>query len=1146
MRRTANRAGAAVIAAAAAAALLAGLTTPAGAAPPRPLPAGGQTAGQTAGQTTGQAAGQDAGQGPARITLVTGDRVTTDAAGRPVGIERARGREHVPFVTERHGDRISVVPLDAQRLIAEGRLDARLFDLTELRRPEHLRRGDDLRLIIGYESAAPAAQAGPSARAGVRATPGLRVSRTYDTLAADAVSAAPRDAAAVWEALTDLTPSAAGGPGRRTTAPGIATVWLDGVRTARLDRSTRQIGADRAWAAGYDGTGVKIAVLDTGIDATHADLASKVAAAQNFSTDADTLDHVGHGTHVASIAAGSGARSGGAFKGVAPGATLLSGKVLNQAGGGYESGILAGMEWAAAQGADIVNLSLGGPDTPQTDPLEAAVNRLSAERGILFAVSAGNSGARGAGTISSPGSADAALTVGAVDDADVLAPFSSRGPRTGDGAVKPDVTAPGVDTTAAAAPGSVIDREVGQNPPGYLTISGTSMAAPHAAGAAALLKQRHPRWTGADLKGVLTGSARAGSHSPFQQGSGRIAVDRALGQSVVAEPVSAVFGVQPWPHHDDTPQTRQVTYRNLGDTPVTLDLAVEGTAPGGSPAPAGFFGLDAARVTVPAGGSASVGLTVDTRIGGTEDGTYHAYVVATGGGQSVRTAVVADREPESYDLTIRHLGRDGAPPAAYRTTVQGTEGAATGRRFQPYDASGTVTVRVPRGGYLLNANLAADPADQNKGVDWIAQPRLEITGDTTVTVDARTTRPVDITVPSATAVQGFAVPSYTLRTAGLRQGFSWLLDSYAALRTRHLGPDAAPGTLTQQWDAHWSDGPDEEYHVALGGPVDRLGTGYTRHLRPRDLATVAVEQGSSAAGQQGILTVLGWLPSEDGASGSWAPRPLPTTATLRLSTVDRARWEMTFEQADGVDENGFPRIRSLYALDAPRSFEGGRHYRERFNTAVFGPRSDGALGLYRTGNTITGAGLPLLADGEGHIGELYGVTGDTVLYRNGVVAARTDRPLPLSGSLAVPPDPGTSATYRLTTRMDHDPALGGTSTRILASWTFRSQESAERTRLPASTVRFTPRTSLSGTLPAGRTVRVPVTVQGPAADTGVRSLSVYASYDDGYTWLPLTVKDGAAQVKNPARGGAVSLRGVVTDTAGNRSEVSVIRAYLTD
>lgn len=161
------------------------------------------------------------------------------------------------------------------------------------------------------------------------------------------------------EALTDH-----GKDGARATAAGIGKVWLDGIRRASLDRSVEQIGADKAWAAGYDGKGVKIAVLDTGIDKAHDDLKTQVVGEKNFSTSPDTADRVGHGTHVASIAAGTGATSGGRYKGVASGAKIISGKVLNDEGSGDDSSIIAGMEWAAAEGADVVNLSLGGPDSP--------------------------------------------------------------------------------------------------------------------------------------------------------------------------------------------------------------------------------------------------------------------------------------------------------------------------------------------------------------------------------------------------------------------------------------------------------------------------------------------------------------------------------------------------------------------------------------------------------------------------------------------------------------------------------------------------------------------------------------------------------------------------------------------------------------
>ncbi|WP_328968405.1 S8 family peptidase [Streptomyces sp. NBC_00239] len=1121
LRKELKRAGAAGVAAAAAVALLAGLTTPSAAQTVR-------TADPFAAAAPTTAA---AGKGLTRITLVTGDRVVVDAKGRAVGLERAPGRARIPVSVQHDRGHTSVVPADARRLIADGTLDARLFDITERSRPEYrAAHGDRLRLIVGYRGAAPAA------RAALHSAGDTEVRRTFTSIGAEALSAAPRDAAEVWEALTDR-----GGAGSRTAAAGIARIWLDGIRTASLDKSTRQIGADKAWAAGYDGKGVKIAVLDTGVDAAHADLAGQVLAEKNFSSSADAKDRFGHGTHVASIAAGTGAASGGTYKGVAPGAKLLNAKVLDDNGSGDDSGILAGMEWAVAQGADVVNLSLGGGDTPELDPLEAAVNRLSADKGVLFAIAAGNNGQGGPGTVSSPGSADAALTVGAVNVADKLAPFSSIGPRVGDGAIKPDVTAPGVAITAAAAPGSVIEREVGQKPPGYLTISGTSMATPHVAGAAALLKQQHPQWKGDRLKGVLTASTKPGAYSAFQQGSGRIAVDRAIRQSVVAEPVSLSYGVQQWPHQDDKPVTKDLTYRNLGSAPVTLDLAVATTGPDGKPAPAGFFTLGARKVTVPAGGTATVALTADTRGDDNRDGAYSAYVTATGGGQSVRTAAAVDRESESYDVTVKQIGRDGKPAAYSGSTLIGLSGPASQRRFEGSDASGTFTLRVPRGGYLLDAIFINNLEDIRAGVDWIAQPRLTVRGNTTLTVDARTARPVDITVPAAGAKSLFASPSYWVRSGANEFGFGWWLDSYEGFRTGHRGPDADFGTLTQQFDAHWQKGASDEYHAVLGGPVRRLANGYTKHLRAADLATVTVDQGVAAAGKEGALNALGWLPAPTGASSVSIPRPLPTTATMHLSTLAGVRWDTRFEQSAGRDADGFPIVEAQYGTDSPKAYQGGKSYRERFNTGVFGPKVGSGLGVLRHRNTITGL-LPLFADGSNHSGASNYTKAETVLYRNGVPVGRSSTPPQGEDSFTVPAG---DAAYKLTAKVDRSPLLSMVSTRVQASWWFRSQKTAKAEQLPVSVVRFRPELALDNTSPAGRTVTVPLTVQGPAKGSGLKSLAAYVSYDDGYTWKALTVTDGRVSVKNPAKGKRVSLRAVVVDRGGNKADLSIIGAYCT-
>ncbi|MDO0916701.1 S8 family serine peptidase [Streptomyces sp. DT2A-34] len=1065
----------------------------------------------------------DAIRAGAHITLITGDRVVVDAKGRVAGLQRAKGREEIPVQVSKVDGHTLVIPADAARLIATGKLDRRLFDVTELNKPATRKaQQQGLKLIIGYTGTAVAAKADVHHVGKVR--------RTLKSLNADAVLASKDDAADLWSAVTD---DASGGA---RTAPGIASVWLDGVRKASLDKSVPQIGADKAWAAGYDGKGVKVAILDTGIDDTHPDLKGQVIAAKNFSGAATTADKNGHGTHVASTVAGTGAASPAGspkHRGVAPGAKLLIGKVLDDEGLGDDSGIIAGMDWAAEQGADIVNLSLGTEDSVGIDPLEARVNKLSAEKGILFAIAAGNSGENGAQTVGSPGSAEAALTVGAVDDNDKLAEFSSIGPGL-DGAIKPDVTAPGVGITAAAAKGSEIAHEVGENPAGYVSISGTSMATPHVAGAAAILKQQHPKWTYTELKGALAGSSKGGKYSPFQQGSGRIQVDKALKQTVIADPVSVTFGVQQWPHTDDTPVTEKVTYKNLGTTAVTLDLSLTATDPKGQAAPAGFFTLGAKTLTVPAGGKASADLTVNTKLGGTVDGVYFAYVTATGAGQSVRTAAAVQREVESYKVTLDYIGRDGKPdPTAY-SGLFGYGGLAKGRNFlTALDGSGTATLRVPKGTYLLDTWMWGD------GLDWVLQPKLSVTKDVSVTLDARTTKTADITVPDPKAKPFSAAIGYSYDPAQFGGGF--ILPSLKDVRIAHLGADVTG--LTQVWGGQWTKGAGEAYAVVTEAKVKRFQGDKVRHFKASELSTVKTKLGVSAAGKVAMLVPIADLPGSEDAfpGGGSALQRLPAARTLHVSTGEKAKWKFLFAQFAESDDSEMPTPETTYESNA-QNFKAGKKYEAVFNKAVIGPSVGRGFGLRREGNAIYGA-LPVFADSEMHAGESSFSSARTALYRNGTEVGSSDAPLYgyqyFNKYFQVPAG---DASYKLTTTVKRSAKIAAASTRIDASWTFRSKK-VEFAQLPASSVRFNPAVGLDSKAPAGKKVSIPLTIQGSAAGKNLKSLSVYVSYDYGKTWKKVTVKKGKISVKNPAKGKGISFHAKVADKKGNKSTISIYNAY---
>jgi subtilisin family serine protease len=1012
------------------------------------------------------------------ITLVTGDTVVY-SGDQARSVRPGPGRDGMAFSVHRTDDHLYVIPADAMSRVARGTVDRRLFDLTALTEFGYDRR-DTVPLIV--------TGTGASAR-GATSLPSI------GGYAMDARKGAD------WRTLT--------------TTRGVTKIWLDGKRTVLLDHSVPQIGAPAAWEAGYTGEGTKVAVIDTGVDQTHPDLADREIAEQNFSEAPDNVDHFGHGTHVASIVAGTGAKSGGKYRGVASGASILDAKVLDDFGSGQESWIIAGMEWAAQQGADVANMSLGGGDSPEIDPMEAAVNSLSEEYGTLFVIAAGNSGSDA--SIGSPGSADAALTVGAVDRDDTLAGFSSRGPRTGDGAIKPDVTAPGVAIVAALHSDGTISDPV---EPGYTALSGTSMATPHVAGAAALLKQQHPDYTGAQLKGLLSGSAKPTEGlSAFAQGSGRIDVARAITQTVVSEPTSVSIGTAAWPHDDDVAVSKPLTYRNLGTQDVTLALTLD------TAAPAGMFSLSDNEITVPAGGATEVTVTGDAKAG-TADGYFSAAVVATSGTSVTRSPVALDREVESYTLTVDSIDETGAAADQYGTLLYGLDVNVIAF---PYDEDGSAQVRLPKGTYLLD-NTIVTTNENGPHFALLISPNLVLDKDTTITTDARTAKPISVTPPAgANLALGDLGYSITTETSGL--GSAFLTDDLGAVSTAGIGAPH-PG-FTGKVNTQWTDDAGAFYGLAWF-PTGSMPTGFTKVVAKRDLATVRADLGTQTPDRTGGRLRFASPPSNDAfVFAQEFPVSLPSTRTEYLTTTDGVAWQSVLTQYNG--ENPEAEQRSPLA-----AYRAGRTYQERPNHAVFGPSmpNTGFVGgsVFRFANELY-VSTAMFGDSAGNEG--FSLTDEHTieLYRDGV-------PIEGDGFFQVPAE---DAEYRAVVTTTRPADVFTVSTAVSAEWTFRSAFVGEDvTPVPVSALRFTPTLDNDNSAKAGRPFLIPLSLQhnGTGATSRPRTLSVDVSYDEGKTWKKApTLLNLVAVVQHPTGADSVSLRATATGRDGSQVTETIIRAY---
>jgi serine protease AprX len=347
-----------------------------------------------------------------------------------------------------------------------------------------------------------------------------------------------------WTLIAGFEAALTAGQIRRIAAsPGVIRVEQTFTVHTAMDAADRDFGTEAARADfGATGAGTEVCVIDTGVDPNHEQLDSKAPIPFNDLINHRTIayDDNGHGTHVSSIAVGDGVGGPDAarYGGVAPGAGLSVAKVLNSGGSGPDGLSVTAIQWCVdSRHADVISMSLGANlPSDGLDVISQAVDAAVAAGTVV--VAAGGNSYDAPGTITAPGSARGAITVGSAAEwsAPAGAPnrsegpfldfFSSRGP-TIDGRIKPDIAAPGDSITAASA----------GTTNGYITHSGTSMATPFVSGTAALLLSLQPGWTPAQVRAAIEGTAfdvgPAGKDNDWGAGllDGYAAVARAAGGS---------------------------------------------------------------------------------------------------------------------------------------------------------------------------------------------------------------------------------------------------------------------------------------------------------------------------------------------------------------------------------------------------------------------------------------------------------------------------------------------------------------------------------------------------------------------------------------------------------------------------------------
>lgn len=532
--------------------------------------------------------------------------------------------------------------------------------------------------------------------------------------------------------------------------PGVVSVTPDTRVSASMARSAELLELPKVWQRNdsrhypLTGWGIKVGVLDSGIDYRHPDLGGclgegcKVVAAYNLVEDdtaEDGMDVYGHGTHVAGTIAAKGE-----IRGIAPDAKLYTFKVLGDDGYGLESGIIAGMELAADpdgdpltdDGMDVVNMSLagrGGPDAPMSEAANALV-----DAGVITLVAASNNGYYY--RIDSPGNAEKVITVGATDHEDQIAYFSSRGPVSGVSYIKPELVAPGVEIVSTVPDGK------------YMPEDGTSMATPHVAGAAVLLKQMYPDLTPEEAKSLLVANAVDIGLDVYTQGAGRLDILAALDAKFVSTPAQLYFGRVDLKSSNWRAE-KTLNVKNISDTDQRVTLSsVAGKLPSG--ASLSIPGTKTANLAPGESRSWTVSLSVNSLVPFPENVPMH-YESALRLQQSSGYL----RVPVAF--TKAALIKIDAPPGLYNTVVYGED------KFAHYSEMGSCGWSMPKEGiqvvpgrYSLVFTFIGGEGCR-EGLSYVFRENLRVDGDIAIKVSPDDAI-YDISIDKIVDDKGDAIP----------------------------------------------------------------------------------------------------------------------------------------------------------------------------------------------------------------------------------------------------------------------------------------------------------------------------------------------------------------------------------------------------